>query len=838
MAPALAAIGNQTVDELVALGFTATAGDTDVPANVLTFSLAGAVPAGASITSAGVFSWTPTEAQGPGMFTFDVLVTDNGAPNLTDFETIIVTVNEVNVAPVATADTDNTTENASVRTDVLANDTDVDNDDNLANFSLDNVSIGSTTGLTASPVAAGSVSIVANEIVFDPGTALDELDAGDTATVTIDYTMSDDSGAPATSTLLITIAGQNDSPVLDNGSSMTLVPIGEDDVANQGTPVSTILTSGDANPISDLDNSDVQGIAVVSTGGSNTDGWEYSIDAGMTFQSVGTVSSASALLLRTQDVLRYVPDPSGESSGVPAVDFRAWDQTGATADQEGVKVDSASNGGTTPFSTAIGTATLSIGRTTAVLVEGAGTSLLIHDVSGSGKDDRLTLTFDAQTNSLVVADARYIVADLTGTPTTSNSVNVSLVGFTSIVVDLADGDDTLDIDLSGLGANSLDMQVTIFGGSGNDTLTVSGMIALGSGGLSTNPDADDFEDIFVNGTVTTVNGPVVLRAGNSLEVNAPINTGGGVAGSVHLNAGLDVLGNCSLIDAGDAAVEVVGQTGLAQVRVKTTSTVTLDGGSGGIAGCNGEATVEADQLTLIAEASVGKAALQNEILTVVEPLLTKVNRIEGSVGGLGIFIDNEGSFIDNTTVLAAAPLGLKVITDTSASTEGEGSPWQNALNPLDVNSDFAVSPLDALQAINFLNSNGRLPSAMGESAATMYVDVNGDRTVSPLDALLIINHLNRHPVELAVGESVGSYSAAPIRDTYPLVSNPDKVTQTEQSRGPGESSSAIPMPHKSSTPLDKRRWTQADDDEAQEWESLLDVIAEDAAALGSRPRNS
>ena len=39
VAPVLAAIGNQNVNELVALGFTATATDADVPANTLTFSL-------------------------------------------------------------------------------------------------------------------------------------------------------------------------------------------------------------------------------------------------------------------------------------------------------------------------------------------------------------------------------------------------------------------------------------------------------------------------------------------------------------------------------------------------------------------------------------------------------------------------------------------------------------------------------------------------------------------------------------------------------------------------------------------------------------------------------
>ena len=60
--------------------FTATASDPDDPANLLAFSLSGE-PAGASITAGGVFSWTPTEAQGPGSYTFDVVVTEtDGLP--------------------------------------------------------------------------------------------------------------------------------------------------------------------------------------------------------------------------------------------------------------------------------------------------------------------------------------------------------------------------------------------------------------------------------------------------------------------------------------------------------------------------------------------------------------------------------------------------------------------------------------------------------------------------------------------------------------------------------------------------------------------------------------
>jgi len=95
--PVLSPIGPKTVDELATLSFTATASDPDVPAQTLTFSLGAGAPAGASITSGGVFSWTPSEAQGPGTYPIRIIVSDG---LLEDYEDIVVTVNEVNVAPV------------------------------------------------------------------------------------------------------------------------------------------------------------------------------------------------------------------------------------------------------------------------------------------------------------------------------------------------------------------------------------------------------------------------------------------------------------------------------------------------------------------------------------------------------------------------------------------------------------------------------------------------------------------------------------------------------------------------------------------------------------------
>ena len=77
--PVLDPVGDKSVDETVLLSFTATAIDGDPPPDTLTFSLEGSPPAGAAITVGGSFTWTPTDAQGPGVYAITIRVTDDGA---------------------------------------------------------------------------------------------------------------------------------------------------------------------------------------------------------------------------------------------------------------------------------------------------------------------------------------------------------------------------------------------------------------------------------------------------------------------------------------------------------------------------------------------------------------------------------------------------------------------------------------------------------------------------------------------------------------------------------------------------------------------------------------
>jgi hypothetical protein len=126
-APVLSLIEDATIPELVEFSFTASANDVDLPAQVLTFSLVGA-PGGAAIDpTAGVFTWTPSELQGPGVYTFSVKVCDDTDPTpLCDEQEVTLTVTEVNSAPVAEDKTTTTEEDTPVDVTLVATDAEGD----------------------------------------------------------------------------------------------------------------------------------------------------------------------------------------------------------------------------------------------------------------------------------------------------------------------------------------------------------------------------------------------------------------------------------------------------------------------------------------------------------------------------------------------------------------------------------------------------------------------------------------------------------------------------------------------------------------------------------------
>jgi len=86
-------IGNKSINEKETLSFTATLTDSSI--EDLEFMLDKNPPTGATIDSkTGLFSWTPTESQGPASYIFDIVVLKGPSEAR---ETITVTVSEPGV---------------------------------------------------------------------------------------------------------------------------------------------------------------------------------------------------------------------------------------------------------------------------------------------------------------------------------------------------------------------------------------------------------------------------------------------------------------------------------------------------------------------------------------------------------------------------------------------------------------------------------------------------------------------------------------------------------------------------------------------------------------------
>nr|WP_321265742.1 Ig-like domain-containing protein [uncultured Sulfurimonas sp.] len=158
---------------------------------------------------------------------FEYTITDAAGNETT--ATIVINVEGTNDGPVANADTETTSENSAITVNVLANDTDVDDG---ATLTLDSVNITNGVG--------GDVSIVNNELVFNPESAYDYLAVGESQDVVVSYTMSDEHGVESTSTATIKVTGTNDAPLLEGSSEVTFVEDGSAQIINSDITLSDI----------------------------------------------------------------------------------------------------------------------------------------------------------------------------------------------------------------------------------------------------------------------------------------------------------------------------------------------------------------------------------------------------------------------------------------------------------------------------------------------------------------------------------------------------------------------------------------------------------------------
>ncbi len=142
----------------------------------------------------------------------------------TSSSTVTITVTGTNDGPVANPDTRTTSESSAVVVDVLANDVDVDH--NAV------VNVVAASG----PAGQGSVTIVENQVRFDPGTDFDHLGTGQTAVVVINYTIEDEFGVQSSSTVTITVQGRDEGSTSTGteGDDMLIGTPGDDTISALG----------------------------------------------------------------------------------------------------------------------------------------------------------------------------------------------------------------------------------------------------------------------------------------------------------------------------------------------------------------------------------------------------------------------------------------------------------------------------------------------------------------------------------------------------------------------------------------------------------------------------
>ncbi len=208
--------------ELATLTVTAAATDSDLPANGLSYQLEGA-PAGATIDTEGVITWTPSEAEGPSTNLITVVATDDGSPVLSATNTFTVIVSEVNTAPVLAGIADQTV--AELTTLTLTNAaTDSDLPANGLSYHLEGAPAGATIDaqgiMTWTPTEAQGPST--NLIVV---VATDDGSPAMSATNMFTVVVSETNTAPALASIPDQTVDELTALVVTNTATDTDIPL-------------------------------------------------------------------------------------------------------------------------------------------------------------------------------------------------------------------------------------------------------------------------------------------------------------------------------------------------------------------------------------------------------------------------------------------------------------------------------------------------------------------------------------------------------------------------------------------------------------------------------------
>ncbi|MCG7637876.1 tandem-95 repeat protein [Alteromonas sp. CNT1-28] len=286
--------------------------DTDNGQSISITSVATPSNGGTVTTDGANLIYTPA-ADFFGTETVQYTLTDSAGGS--DTATATFTVNNVQDAPVAQADSATTTEDTQVVVNVLANDSDVD---------------GDTLSITAVNSSNGAVSFAGSNITFTPA-----QDFNGPALVT--YTISDGNGNSDSANLTVDVQADNDAPVATNDSANTnedndvIIDVLANDSDVDGDALSVTAVSASAGAASVNSNGDVLYTPpadfngpvtlnyTVSDGNGGTDSASVSVtvnavnDAPIANPDSGTVNEDSSVII---DVLTNDTDVDGDALSI------------------------------------------------------------------------------------------------------------------------------------------------------------------------------------------------------------------------------------------------------------------------------------------------------------------------------------------------------------------------------------------------------------------------------------------------------------------------------------------------------------------------------------------
>lgn len=517
-APILDAIGNKNVDEFSTLSIIAQA--TDVDNGTLAYTTS-TLPANATFNATTkTFNFTPNESQGGSTYNVTFTVSDG---ILTDSETIAITVNEVNNAPVASADTATMNEDAvlTINTStLLANDIDLDTDTNV--------------GLTIASVNTlvnGAVSISGSTITFTPNTNFN-------GSASFKYTVIDAGNLTDEETVSITVNAVNDKPIANAGSITTAEDTAVE-ITLSGTDVDgDILTYAIVSTVSHGTLGDVVGNKVIYTPTLN-----YNGPASFTFKTNdGTLDSDVATVSITVTAVNDAPvlDSIGNKSVNELANLSFTAQAFDPDSSVTYSLTNAPTGATIDGSTGVfsftpteaqgpGSYTLTVNATDGISTDSEEITItvlevnsapVVNDVSTSTNEDTVkTLTLTSTDSDLPVNTITYSIV------TDPAHGTVSILGTQATYTADANynGSDSFTYRANDGAANSNTATATITINAVNDapdatadsnTTNEDTVLTISKTSLLTNDTDIDGDNLSVSAVSSAVHGTVVINGAN------------------------------------------------------------------------------------------------------------------------------------------------------------------------------------------------------------------------------------------------------------------------------------------------------------------------------------